>query len=119
MRRTGITGMANYSVRLATPSPDDYRRLRVAAGMTPRSAEATAAGLPNTFIGVIVEHDERAIGMGRIVGDGRPEDVLLPELLSRAYGIRIDVDDDPLTGRLRTRAIGRHHKRSERLSTSS
>jgi iron complex transport system ATP-binding protein len=56
---------------------------------------------------------------GRIVGDGRPEDVLLPELLSRAYGIRIDVDDDPLTGRLRTRAIGRHHKRSERLSTSS
>ena len=56
---------------------------------------------------------------GRIVADGRPEDVLLPELLSKAYGIRIDVDDDPLTGRLRTRAIGRHHKRSERLSTSS
>ncbi|MFE0902105.1 ABC transporter ATP-binding protein [Streptomyces rochei] len=56
---------------------------------------------------------------GRIVADGPPEDVLTPERLSAVYGIRIDVDTDPLTGRLRTRPIGRHHIRTERLGTTS
>ncbi|WP_019890808.1 ABC transporter ATP-binding protein [Streptomyces purpureus] len=56
---------------------------------------------------------------GRIVADGLPEDVLTGERLTETYGIRIDVEPDPLTGRLRTRAIGRHHTRSERLSTLS
>ncbi|MEV0523285.1 ABC transporter ATP-binding protein [Streptomyces sp. NPDC050439] len=55
---------------------------------------------------------------GRIVADGAPEDVLRPERLTETYGIRIEVDTDPLTGRLRTRAIGRHHSRSERLHSS-
>ncbi|MFG2988127.1 ABC transporter ATP-binding protein [Streptomyces sp. NPDC048257] len=56
---------------------------------------------------------------GRIIADGAPEDVLTPERLTDTYGIRIDVENDPLTGQLRTRAIGRHHLRSERLSTTS
>ncbi|QNS02449.1 ABC transporter ATP-binding protein [Streptomyces xanthii] len=56
---------------------------------------------------------------GRVVAEGDPADVLRPALLTETYGIRIDVDTDPLTGRLRTRAVGRHHSRSERLSTSS
>ncbi|MFJ7336846.1 ABC transporter ATP-binding protein [Streptomyces sp. NPDC101110] len=59
---------------------------------------------------------------GRIVADGSPEDVLTPERLTAVYGIRIDVDTDPHTGRLRTRPIGRHHTRttrSERLGTTS
>ncbi|MEU7106273.1 ABC transporter ATP-binding protein [Streptomyces sp. NPDC046215] len=56
---------------------------------------------------------------GRIIADGLPEDVLTPQQLTDTYGIRIEVDNDPLTGRLRTRAIGRHHSRIERLSTTS
>jgi iron complex transport system ATP-binding protein len=52
---------------------------------------------------------------GRIVRDGTPRDVLTPGLLSDVYGIRVDVDTDPSTGRLRTRAIGRHHVRTEGL----
>ncbi|QEU96217.1 ABC transporter ATP-binding protein [Streptomyces kanamyceticus] len=56
---------------------------------------------------------------GRVIADGDPQDVLTPERLTETYGIRIEVDSDPLTGRLRTRAIGRHHSRSERLSTTS
>ncbi|MBQ0827013.1 ABC transporter ATP-binding protein [Streptomyces tagetis] len=56
---------------------------------------------------------------GRVVADGRPEDVLTPERLTAVYGIRIDVDTDPLTGRLRTRPIGRHHIRTERLGIPS
>ncbi|MCZ9346380.1 ABC transporter ATP-binding protein, partial [Streptomyces sp. TRM76130] len=56
---------------------------------------------------------------GRIVADGPPEEVLTPDRLTAVYGIRIDVDTDPLTGRLRTRPLGRHHTRSERLGTTS
>lgn len=56
---------------------------------------------------------------GRIVADGLPDDVLTAERLTDVYGIRIKVGTDPLTGRLRTRAIGRHHSRSERLTTPS
>ncbi|MGV9288503.1 ABC transporter ATP-binding protein [Streptomyces sp. NPDC003719] len=59
------------------------------------------------------------LAAGRIVADGPPEDVLTPERLTAVYGIRIDVDTDPLTGRLRTRPIGRHHIRTERLGTTS
>ncbi|MCZ7456621.1 ABC transporter ATP-binding protein [Streptomyces sp. WMMC940] len=56
---------------------------------------------------------------GRIIADGLPEDVLTARRLTDTYGIRLEVDTDPLTGRLRTRAIGRHHSRTERLSTTS
>ncbi|MER6624749.1 MULTISPECIES: ABC transporter ATP-binding protein [unclassified Streptomyces] len=59
------------------------------------------------------------LAAGRVVAEGPPEDVLTPERLTEVYGIRIEVDTDPLTGRLRTRAIGRHHTRSERLGTTS
>ncbi|WUH88837.1 ABC transporter ATP-binding protein [Streptomyces sp. NBC_00433] len=55
---------------------------------------------------------------GRIVADGPPGDVLTPDRLSEVYGIRIDVDTDTSTGRLRTRAIGRHHTRTERRHPS-
>jgi iron complex transport system ATP-binding protein len=56
---------------------------------------------------------------GRIVREGTPGDVLTPERLSDVYGIRVDVDTDPSTGRLRTRAVGRHHTRNEGLHRSS
>jgi len=49
---------------------------------------------------------------GVVVADGSPEEVLVSDRLTDVYGIRIDVDHDPSTGRLRTRAIGRHHTRT-------
>ena len=52
------------------PDIEDYRRLRQAAGLSPRSAEAASRGLANTLFGVSVMHAARAIGMGRIIGDG-------------------------------------------------
>ncbi|MBO1334322.1 ABC transporter ATP-binding protein [Streptomyces sp. VRA16 Mangrove soil] len=55
---------------------------------------------------------------GRVVADGTPEEVLTADRLTTTYGIRIEVDTDPLTGRLRTRAVGRHHERTERLRTT-
>ncbi|WP_116952268.1 ABC transporter ATP-binding protein [Jiangella endophytica] len=46
---------------------------------------------------------------GTVTADGTPAEVLTPENLSRAYGIRVDVDLDPVDGRISTRAVGRHN----------
>ncbi|OII31941.1 iron-dicitrate transporter ATP-binding subunit [Curtobacterium sp. MMLR14_010] len=56
---------------------------------------------------------------GVVVAEGTPAEVFTSDGLSAVYGIRIDVDHDPSTGRLRTRAVGRHHTRTERLHSSS
>jgi iron complex transport system ATP-binding protein len=36
---------------------------------------------------------------GRIVGEGKPEEVLSPQLLASVYGTRVSVFPHPLTGR--------------------
>ncbi|WNO53861.1 GNAT family N-acetyltransferase [Stakelama saccharophila] len=60
-----------YTIASEQPSVADYRRLRRNAGLSPKSAEAGAAGLPNTWHAVVVRHcDAGVVGMGRIVGDG-------------------------------------------------
>ena len=61
---------AGYHLVVGVPSIEDYCRLRVAAGLSPKSREAATAGLPNTLFGVIVSKDNKVIGMGRVVGDG-------------------------------------------------
>ncbi|MDQ2661423.1 MAG: ABC transporter ATP-binding protein [Actinomycetota bacterium] len=47
---------------------------------------------------------------GRVRAVGAPEEVLVSELLSSAYGIRIDVDIDG-HGAITTRPVGRHNSR--------
>jgi len=59
-----------YEMVEATPESDDYMQLRVTAGLSPKSAEAAAAGLPNTIYAVVIRKDGQAVGMGRIIGDG-------------------------------------------------
>ncbi len=59
-----------YVLQERFPGTEDYRRLRVAAGLSPRSAGAAARGLPNTLFGVSILHADRVVGMGRIIGDG-------------------------------------------------
>jgi ribosomal protein S18 acetylase RimI-like enzyme len=61
---------ASYTLSLGTPPPDEYRRLRVLAGLSHKSAEGAAIGLPGTLFGVMIHHREKLVGMGRIVGDG-------------------------------------------------
>jgi iron-chelate-transporting ATPase len=48
---------------------------------------------------------------GRVRAVGPPATVLTSEQLTEAYGIRVAVDDDPATGLLRIRPIGRHTTR--------
>jgi ribosomal protein S18 acetylase RimI-like enzyme len=59
-----------YELRLAPPAVDDYLRLRRVAGLSAKSPEGAAIGLPNTWFGVTMLHDGRPVGMGRIIGDG-------------------------------------------------
>jgi ribosomal protein S18 acetylase RimI-like enzyme len=61
---------AVYSLSVEVPSAEEYRRLRVAAGLSPKSAEAAAAGLPNTYFAVLIRRDGHVVGMGRVIGDG-------------------------------------------------
>jgi iron complex transport system ATP-binding protein len=48
---------------------------------------------------------------GRVRAVGPPAAVLTSELLTEAYGIRVAVDRDPVTGLLRIRPVGRHTDR--------
>lgn len=59
-----------YVVRAETPTVDQYRRLRVAAGLSPKSAEAAAAGLPGTWFSVVAYREDDPVGMGRVIADG-------------------------------------------------
>ncbi|MBI3350270.1 MAG: GNAT family N-acetyltransferase [Burkholderiales bacterium] len=62
--------MPSYTTLHATPAADTYLRLRVASGLSPKSAEAAARGLPNTLFAVQVLCDGEPVGMGRVIGDG-------------------------------------------------
>ena len=59
-----------YVLTAETPQPEDYLRLRVAAGLTPKADAAAARGLPNTWFAVVVRRNGDAVGMGRVIGDG-------------------------------------------------
>jgi ferric hydroxamate transport system ATP-binding protein len=54
---------------------------------------------------------------GRVAATGPVEDVLRPDVLSAAYGIAVDVERDPTTGLIRSRAVARHHDRRKRTRT--
>jgi GNAT superfamily N-acetyltransferase len=58
-----------YNLVVGIPSVEDYCRLRISTGLSPKSPEAAAAGLPNTLFGVLVLKEKRVIAMGRVVGD--------------------------------------------------
>lgn len=60
----------SYEVVERFPDVADYRRIRAAAGLQDRSVEAAEKGLQGTWFGVSVVHENVAVGMGRIIGDG-------------------------------------------------
>jgi GNAT superfamily N-acetyltransferase len=60
----------DYEISDGVPKIAEFCHLRAIAGMTPRSAIAAAAGLPNSWFAVVVRHMGVAVGMGRIIADG-------------------------------------------------
>lgn len=59
-----------YTTRLAIPSVSTYQHLRVASGLSAKTADAAAKGLPNSLFAVQILHGDEIVGMGRIIGDG-------------------------------------------------
>ena len=59
-----------YSLVAELPAVDDYLRLRVVAGLSPKTHEGASIGLPNSWCAVTVKFEGKAIGMGRVIGDG-------------------------------------------------
>ena len=49
---------------------EDFLRLRIVSGLTPRPAEAAKRALPNSLFGVHLVVDDCTVAMGRVVGDG-------------------------------------------------
>lgn len=62
--------MTEYNLLDETPLQADYLRLRLVSGLSPKTAQAAAAGLPNTVFAVTVRWGDEVVGMGRIIGDG-------------------------------------------------
>ena len=65
-----MSAASPYTTRLAVPSGATYRHLRVAAGLSAKTTDAAARGLPNSLFAVQVLHGDEVVGMGRIIGDG-------------------------------------------------
>jgi len=59
-----------YQLVETVPSVEDFCRLRIISGLTPRTAEGVRLGLPNSCYGVHICWQNTVVGMGRIVGDG-------------------------------------------------
>lgn len=83
-----------YVVRAETPSVEVYQRLRVAAGLSPKSTAAAAAGLAGTWHSVVGYRDDHPVGMGRVIGDGGTafqivDMCVLPEHQGRGLGKQI------------------------------
>lgn len=63
---------ADYRLLPSTPPVADYLALRAGSGLSPKTREQAEAGLPGSWAACHVEHvpTGRAIGMGRVLGDG-------------------------------------------------
>jgi ribosomal protein S18 acetylase RimI-like enzyme len=59
----------SYETETKPPTIGEFRSLREATGLGTRSEEAARRGLGNELFAVTVRTDEKAVGMGRIVGD--------------------------------------------------
>lgn len=59
-----------YSTFARTPSVEEYLHLRAVAGLSPFSKEAAIQGLKGTAFAVVIVQEDKAIGMGRLIGDG-------------------------------------------------
>ena len=85
---------APYRLVESLPDPETYCHLRRASGLSPKSLEAAARGLPNSIFGVSIELDGEIVGMGRLIGDGGTayqvvDIAVLPEHQGKGLGKRI------------------------------
>jgi GNAT superfamily N-acetyltransferase len=67
-----VVAPTGYRLAEGPPSVEEYVALRTDAGLTPRRADQAEAALEGSWCAVHVVHEEegRAVGMGRVIGDG-------------------------------------------------
>ena len=86
--------MDEYTLTERFPAAPEYVGLRTAAGLSRKSPEAAARGVPGTVHGVSIRCNGELVGMGRIVGDGGcfffvVDIAVLPAHQGRGLGKRI------------------------------
>jgi len=84
----------DYEIHRQPPGIDDYLSVRRRTGLSPKSREAAAKGLPNSIFSVHVTCGHEVVGMGRIVGDAGcwlqiVDIAVLPEHQGQGLGRRI------------------------------
>lgn len=57
-------------IKYDTPDVESFLRLRQAVNLSPRSREGAEKGLPKSLFAITLYNEGKAIGMGRVVGDG-------------------------------------------------
>lgn len=86
--------MTDYILVSRVPTIAEYRDLRRLSGLSEKTEDAAARGLPNTLHAVVIETGGKAIGMGRVTGDGGTayqvvDIAVLPEHQGKGLGKRI------------------------------
>ncbi|RQO58443.1 N-acetyltransferase [Paucibacter sp. KBW04] len=61
---------SSYRSLLQIPDAVTYQALRVQAGLSAKSDQAAALGLPNSLFAVQILQADTPVGMGRVIGDG-------------------------------------------------
>nr|WP_297420309.1 GNAT family N-acetyltransferase [uncultured Nocardioides sp.] len=79
------------------PTLEDYLHLRAVSGLTPKSAAEGEGALAGSWCWSVVQHDGRAVAMGRVIGDGGwyfhiADMATLPEHQGRGLGRRVLAD---------------------------
>ncbi|MCH8620338.1 GNAT family N-acetyltransferase [Undibacterium sp. TS12] len=59
-----------YRAEHRIPDVATYCQMRVSAGLSAKTAEAAARGLPASLFAVQIMQGEKTVGMGRVIGDG-------------------------------------------------
>jgi ribosomal protein S18 acetylase RimI-like enzyme len=66
-----MASAAEPALAYAIPGVEEYRALRVAAGLSPMNEDCAARGLPGSWCAVCLrDGGGHLVGMGRVVGDG-------------------------------------------------
>ena len=91
-----MTGTADELVR-TPPTLKDYLHLRAASGLTPKSVAQGKGALVGSWGWSVVQHEGRAVAMGRVIGDGAwyfhiADMATLPEHQGRGLGRRVLAD---------------------------
>lgn len=86
--------MSDATLEERSPTADEYRKLRAAAGWGEINTRAMSAGLRNSLYAVCAVCDEQVVGCGRVVGDGGmyfyvQDVIVLADYRGRGIGKRI------------------------------